>query len=332
MTFDSAAWAINGPEIGASLARRALYATSRQSGVVQKDDLKVSPLAVPGVGILVGEGTGIVLNGYQDDPSEAYVVNNPGTHTVQAAEMPGANPSAQSYMVCVVVGDPDFDQSSHPWMVSPVPAGEETTFQYVRVTLIPCAAGATTLGDTGYPYLALARLDIPANTTTVQASYIKELGIRKLAAPRQSQTMMVGNVWTSADTDIIPSGAAYADWGAKYKPTVSVPSWAKRAIVVANINGVRLTDPSKNVTGGVRTQLGAVTGPATNFDLPTSTSGAQRLNLQTAGEYDVSSIAGTDAILRVEGFENAPAAPTAAQKLTLQGGSQIVFDVRFFEE
>lgn len=336
MTFDSAAWAINGPDIGAALARRALYATSRQSGVVQKDDLTVSPLAVPGVGILISEGTGIVLNGYQDDPVEAYVVNNPGVHTVPPSEMPAANPAAQSYMVCVVVGDPDFDQSNHPWMVSPVPAGQEQTFQYVRVTLIPCAAGAITLGDVGYPYLALARLDIPANTTTIQASHIK--GVRTLANPRQSQEMFVGNVWSTTVTDAMPVGEVYADWGARYNPWVVVPKWAKRAIVVANINGIRLADATKNVSGGVRTQLNTVSGsavtasgPSIFFDLPTGAD-AQRVNLQTAGTYDVSSIAGRTVVLLVEGHQSTPNAPTAAQKLMLQSGSQMIFDVRFFEE
>lgn len=331
MTFENAAYAINGAEISAALARRALYSEARQGGIVQKDDLKVSPLAVPGVGVVISEGVGLVLNGYQDDPNEVYVVSNPGGHTLPPMEMPAANPAARSFIVAVVVGDPDFSQSGHPWMPSDgIPAGQESTFQYVRPTLIPVADANVTSLDVGYPALELARLDIPANTTTITGAMITDL--RKLASPRQSQEIFVGAPWSSSSTDVIPSGNAYADWGAKYKPTVRVPSWAKRAIVVASINGVRLTDPSKNVTGGVRTQLGTVSGPATSFDIPLGTSGPQRLNLQTAGEYSIAGIAGTTVDLRVEGYESNPAAPTADQRLTLQSGSQIIFDVRFFEE
>lgn len=333
MTFDSAAWAINGPRIGAALARRAQYASSRQSGIVQKNDLKVHQLATPGVGIVIDEGVGIVLNGYQnrtvDGANEAYVVNNPGGHTIPAISMPASNPAAQSYIVAIVVGDPDFDQIGHPWMPSTgVPLGEETTFQYVRPTLIPVAAGATSL-NVNYPALVLARIDVPANTTTITDVMIKDL--RKLANSRQSQEIFIGNPWNNTTVvDAMPSASDYADWS-RYVPTVTVPTWATRAIMVVNINGVRVGDASKNITGGVRTQFGAVSGPAQSIDLPTSAGGI-RLNLQTAGSYDVKALAGTTQALRVEAYENVPASPTAAQKLTLQGGSQIIFDVRFFEE
>jgi hypothetical protein len=337
MTFDSAAWAINGPEIGAALARRAQYAGSRQSGIVQKDDLKVHQLSTPGVGLVIDEGVGIVLNGYQNaltsGVNEAYVVNNPAAHTIAAVDMPASNPSAQSYMVAIVVGDPDFDNTNHPWMPSTgVPTGEESTYQYVRPTLIPCAAGATTL-NVNYPALLLARLDVPANTTTIVDSYIHNL--RKLANPRQEQEIFVSpsGTWGNASPRYIPSGSAYGDWAASdYAPSVAVPSWAKRAIVVASINGVRLADSSSNVAGGVRTQMGSVSGPATTFDIPSGTSGAQRMNLQTAGEYDMTSVAGTSITVRVEGYENIPGSPPTAKRLALQNGSQVIFDVRFFEE
>lgn len=335
MTFDSAAWALNGPQISASLARRALYADARQSGIVQKGDLKVHQLSTPGVGIVIDPGVGIVLNGYQNSlptgPNEAYVVNNPGAHTIAAVDMPASNPSAQSYIVAIVVGDPDpnFSQTGHPFMPSTgVPAGQEATYQYVRPVLIPVAAGATTL-NVNYPALVLARIDIPANTTTIIDSYVTDL--RKLAAPRQSQTMLVSPSNQFSTPAAIPSGSAYADWST-WKPSVAVPSWAKRAIVVASINGVRLTDSSVNISGGIRTQLGTVSGTAITFDMPTGRTGAQRENFQTGCEYTVTSIAGTSQALRIEGFENVPASPSANQKLTLQSGSQIIFDVRFFEE
>jgi len=330
MTFDSAAYAINGPDIGAALARRAVYASSRQSGTVQKDDLKVTDLDVPGVGIQISEGVGIVLNDYQTDPNEVYVVNNPGVHTVPAIEMPAANPSAKSYIVAIVVGDVDFNQSGHPWMPTTLAPEDVEDFEYVRPTLIEVAAGATTL-DVSYPALVLARIDVPANTTTILQNMITDL--RNLAAPRQSQEIFVGQPWTNASPRTIPSGSAFADWGPQeYSPSVKVPSWAKRAIVVCSINGVRLTDSTANVAGKIRTQLGTVTGQSINFDIPTNSAGAIRMNLQTADEYDVSGIAGTNAALRVEGYENAPASPSTNQRLSLRNGSQMIFDVRFFEE
>lgn len=331
MTFDNAAWAINGAQMGADLARRAMYAEARQSGIVQKEDLEVTELAVPGVGILISDGVGLVINDYQTDPNEIYVVSNPGSHTIPSGDMPAANPAAKSYIVAVVVGDSDFSQAGHPWMTAEdPPEGEETTFEYVRPTLIEVSAGATTL-DVNYPALVLARIDIPADTTTITNSMITDL--RTLASPRQSQEMFVSPVdsWTNGAPDYIPSGSAYAAWGS-YSPTVKVPSWATRAIVVCSINGAVVIDSSVNVAGSIRTKLGSVVGPVASFDFPTGRVGAQRDNLSTAGEYAVSSIAGTTVALAVEGFENIPASPTTNQRLRLQNGSQMVFDVRFFEE
>jgi hypothetical protein len=158
--------------------------------------------------------------------------------------------------------------------------------------------------------------------------------LRHLASPRQSQEIFTSpnNTWTNASPVRIASGSVYADWGAvQFSPTVKVPSWATRAIVVASVNGVRLADTSANVSGAVRTQLGTVVGPITSFDYSTG-GGAIRDNLQTAGEYDVSGIAGTTVALKVEGYENVPGSPSTNQRLALQSGSQQIFDVRFFEE
>ena len=333
MTFENTAWAIDGALLGSSLARRAEYAAvGGAQGVVQKNDLKVSQLAVPGVGLLIEAGVGLINNDYQTNPNETYVVSNPSTHTITAGEMPAASGSARSFIVAVVVGDPDFSQTGHPWMGSDdPPVGEEQSFDYVRPTLIQVANSSVKTLDVDYPALVLARIDIPANTTTITDSMITDL--RNLARPRQEQQIFVGSPWTGASPRKIPSGSAYADWGPQeFLPQVKVPEWATRAILIVSINGVRLMDSTANVAGGVRTQMGTVTGPRTDFDIPSNSAGAIRMNLQTAGEYDVSGIAGTTVGLRVEGYESAPASPTTNQRLDLRGGSQMIFDVRFFEE
>lgn len=334
MTFDAGAYAINGAEISAALARRALYAEARYGGVVKKGDLKVSQLAVPGVGVLISEGVGLVLNDYQDDPNETYVVSNPGTHTIPEIEMPAASPSAKSYILAVVVGDPDFDQAGHPWMGADDPApGEETTFQYVRPTLIEVSAGATSL-NASYPALPLARIDVPPNTTTITNTMITDL--RHLASPRSEQTIQVSpaDTWTNADPRYIGPDGDWRDWGVvDYAPWVTIPSWASRAIVVASVNGIRISDLSQNISGDVRVMLDEVPGNRTKYDFETqANNGVVRENMQCASEYDVSAIAGQTVRLRVSARQNAPASPTWDQRPRLQAGSQMIFDVRFFEE
>lgn len=331
MTFDNSAYAINGAPIGAALARRALYAEARFGGIVQKDDLKVSQLAVPGVGLLISEGVGLVLNDYQDDPNEVYVVSNPSTHTIPSAEMPAASPSARSFLLAVVVGDSDFSQAGHPWMPSsPIPEEQRATFQYVRPTLIQVSAGATAL-NVPYPALILARVDIPANTTTITDGMITDL--RALASPRQSQEIFVSGDVYNGSSVYIPSATTFADWGAaQYSPTVKVPAWASRAILVAHINGVAVVDATVDIRGGMRAQLGSVSGPTSMFDLPANQVGSSRDNYMAGGNYNVAAIAGTNAPLRIEGYQHAPVSPTVNQRLRLMSGSQIIYDVRFFEQ
>lgn len=335
MPLENTPWAIDGPYLGSRLARRATYAgVGGAQGIVSKGDLRVNQLDVPGVGVKVASGVGLIENRYQTSPNETYVASNPTEHTIPSNQMPAANPSAKSYILAVVVGDPEFSQVGHPWMGSDDPAeGDVETFEYNRFTLIEVAPGATKL-VVNYPALELARIDVPANTTTITNAMIHDL--RFLASPRQSQAAFVspGGAWTNGSPRYIPSGSSFADWGPQeYKPSIKVPEWATRAILIVNVNGARYKDTSSNVTGRIRTQLGAVTGPETRFDLEVEAGGGvRRLNLQTGGEYDVSGIAGTTVDLRVEGYQNGPGSPSNDQKLRLQAMSQMIFDVRFFEE
>ena len=57
MTFNHAAWAIDGATINSALARTQAYAAnSGQQGIVQLGDLKVTELAVAGNGLLISAG------------------------------------------------------------------------------------------------------------------------------------------------------------------------------------------------------------------------------------------------------------------------------------
>lgn len=237
MTFDNAPWALDGARIPSRLARTASYIESGGvEGVIGQADLKVTPLAVPGVGVLVSAGAAILLNRYQTTPNQSYAVSNPGTHTVDAVDMPPANPSAQSHLVCVTIGDPEFSQSGHPWMTStPIPDNEKETFQYVRVFVIPnVPAGTTSFKqlNQNYPAYALARIDVPANTSTITSSMIVDL--RKLAKPRSQEVMLVNPAVGDNTLDTVrPSWEMFGGgWD------VFVPEWATTAKLQAWVQGI----------------------------------------------------------------------------------------------
>lgn len=335
MTFEKSAWAIDGALSTSALARREAYANGGGEGVVLKDDLKVTQLSTPGVGVQIAPGVASVLNRYQSTINESYIVSNPTVHIIPSGQMPASNPSAKAYILAVVIGDPEFAQTGHPWMLaSDPPSGEETTFEYVRPTLIEVSAGATSIPGATYPYYALARINVPANTTTITNAMITDL--RKLANPRQYQRMFAspGSAYTPT-VRYMASGASYGNWsgdsGGGYFPNVDVPIWAKRAVISGRVNGATIVNAHTSTAGNLRFQLGAVLGPDVSWNTA-NVAGPMRMNLEAAGEFDVTSVAGTNVTLLIEGRQTAPASPTTDQRIRLDSGSQVVIDVRFFED
>lgn len=324
MTFNFAPWAVDGARTGASLARIAARAsTGGRSGVVSPSDLQVVPLAVNGNGVRITSGNGVVLNWYQSDPDEAYVVSNPSTHTVLPADMPPAVPQTGYYLVCVVVGDPAFDQSEHPFMPStPIAPEDAPDYEYVRIVIVPCTAGTTSFEQLGYNYpaYALARLEVPPNTTTITSPMIVDL--RELAVPRSDhKTVMV-----QPSPDLALSATSFATW-TNLTPSVQVPRWATHVDIVLHIAGALHLDPETQ--GSIRLRLGDVIGPNTTyvFDDSTGASGGERVQLLAALSGRVDHLAGTTQSLYLEGFKD----PTYTGYLTTYAGQTHIYDINFVE-
>lgn len=277
MTFNNSAWAIDHAATTAALARRATYAsTSGNEGVIAAADLKVAPLDVPGVGVKIGAGTALVLNRYQTTVSETYTVLNSGDHTITSDQMPAASPAAQSYLVAITVGDPEFSQVGHPWMGSDdPPAGEEDTFSYVRPWLIACPANTTSAAALNLPYpaYALARIDVPANTTTITAAMIHDL--RHLANPRRSEEMLTAAESASANL----TGTAMHQFPAGAHWAVNVPDWAVTAKILGFVEGVQFTAAAQGSFEVLFTDGGAAESTQFNFSAPTSGTDVFSVNL-----------------------------------------------------
>lgn len=301
MTLNKAAWAIDGPTISASLARTEAYAaTSGSEGVIGRNDLKVSPLAVPGNGVNISAGAALILNRYQTDINQTYTITNVGVHNVGSSLMPSAQSSAQTYIVAVVVGDPEFSQSGHPFMLATDPPdGEETTFTYVR----PVVILESDFNARNYPAIALARLSIPANTTTIQANMITDL--RALANPRSK--LVIANVNAPA-TDNVLNGAggtpgSYERWPNIPVLTVTIPSWAVKAKVMGFVEGTRLEHA---VAAKLRASVEstALNTPVTNINERSPGTDPDRRSYNFGGEIDVTSVAGTERTFSVYATPN----------------------------
>lgn len=328
MTLIHAPWAVDGARSTSALARVSTYATGGgRSGIVRPGDLKVLPLAVPGNGLRLASGAAVILNGYQSDPREAYAVANNGTHTVLSGDMPAPVPQVAHYLVCVVVGDPEFNQAGHPFMPSEILPEDAADYEYVRTVVVPCNANTTRFEQLGlnYPAYALARLEIPANTSTITDAMITDL--REVSAPRQERHLLSAqtSAWNTINTGDMTQFCSY-------QPTIEVPAWATEMIITAHITGVIHTNPDLSGHLAIRSSANAAEGPWATYeiDVTGNPAGTSRAALQAAWTMDCSAIAGQVTTLDLYA-RRAGGTGSIKAGASVGNGTMITYDVQFVE-
>lgn len=326
MTLLNAPWAIDGARATSALARTATYAIGGgHSGVVRAYDLKVKPLVVPGNGIRISGGSAIIVNGYQTDPREAYSVTNAGDHIVLPADMPAPVPVTSYYLVCLVVGDPEFNQAGHPFMPPDLLPEDAADFQYVRPVLIPCNANTANFEDLGlnFPGVQLARLEIPPNTTTITDAMIVD---RRYMSYARSERLILSQATTDANHIMLP------EWRdiALYRPAVAIPIWCTTMFVEIEMTGAAHFNP--DFTGRIAVNAGAAgMGPANRFQFEHTgnPSGFQRVNLKASYVANVASLAGQAITLAISGYRESGEGVVRAMQDG--GGTHITYDIQFVE-
>lgn len=327
MTLIHAPWAIDGARSTSALARVSTYATGGgRSGIVRPTDLKVTPLSPEGNGVRIASGSAIILNGYQTTPREAYAVANNGTHTVLSADMPAPVPQTAHYLVCVVVGDPEFNQAGHPFMPSEILPEEAADYEYVRAVIVPCNADTNNFEQLGlnYPAYALARLEIPANTTTISAAMITDL--RAISAPRQERVVLSG-----ASSPGNPITLTTERVLSLFGPSVTVPPWATTAIITATITGLIHENPDVSGFINIHSSADNSRGPQASYEFEATgnVSGIERVALQATWTKDVSAIAGQPTFLSLEALRAGGAGQI--RSAGINSGTMLTFDVQFIE-
>ena len=323
MTLANAPWALDGARTNAARARLAEYAaTGGQGGIIKASDLRVTALSPNGNGLRILKGGGIVLNRYLADPDEVYVISNPnGVHTVGSESMPPASGSAASYLVCIVVGDPEFNQTGHPFMpadLDPDPAVRRN-FNYVRPVLIPCPAGTTRFSELNrsYPGIELARIDVPPNTTTITDAMITDL--RKLAQPKSEHHLLTGML-----TNGIRLEDSWKDL-TDYQPVVRVPDWATHIVATSQVVSALVWQGTK-ADGVTRLYAGSIMSADMGYDynMPSPGDGI-RVNIVNSIASSVVAQRGQDLKLRVHGLR------TIGPGYIETWGTSVIYDVRFYE-
>lgn len=203
--------AIDGALTSSSLIRKGIRAAAGGPGVAGPNDFKVSASSPAGQSLRVSPGLALVDNGYESTPDEVYVVPNPSILTVGSSSMPGSSGSTTYWLVCVVVGDPAYDQTGHPYMPSDFDEDQADTYEYSRIVVLPCTSTTDSFDDLGksYPGLALARLALPASTTTVTDGMLTDLRVRAgHTEVRRWDAVSTANVtWTNSEGQKDVTGA-----------------------------------------------------------------------------------------------------------------------------
>ncbi|MFD4795891.1 hypothetical protein [Streptomyces anulatus] len=206
-------------------------------GVTRGTDLKVTQLSTPGSSVQVSSGTGLVRGRYAAYQG-TYAVMNVGSTNVAIAPTGG---SPRSDMLIIRVEDKEYEGSIDPT------TGEVNYFQII--SNVSSSATVIPDGRTGIP---LARIDIPASTSTITNAMIKD--IRQIANPRKESLLRTQSP-ASQSTAITGTAYSYAYFSTAAGWAIPVPSWASIARIRVDVAGLRIT--TGNLYGTFRANLGS---------------------------------------------------------------------------
>ncbi|WP_438491888.1 hypothetical protein [Streptomyces asiaticus] len=213
-------------------------------GVTEGDDLKVKQLATPGAGVRVVDGSAVIRGAAWGQGS--YTQYNVGDATVPIAPT-GA--TARSDLVCLRVEDPEYEGTRDP---------ETDEIGYFHV-VSNVSATATTV-PSGMTAVPLARVDMPANTSVITNSMIKDL--RKIANPRRERTLYTA--YPGSLSRLTAQNGQWHNWPTAARWKVPIPTWAMTAKLVVTLAGLRLSEA--DVFANMQTVLGTDYGQTTAID------------------------------------------------------------------
>ncbi len=299
---------INGATHSAQQFRLLVRDLARDAeGITRGTDLKVTQRSTPGAGVTVADGSAVIkgrVNTYQGH----YAACNTGAFDVDIASTGG---SPRSDMLVLRVEDPDYEGSVNP------ATGDVAYFQVISNV----SSSATTIPDSRTA-IPLARIDIPASTSTITNAMITDL--RSLANPRRFRDQFVHSP-ASASTAINNSNSVYSYFSTEAGWTIPVPSWASTAIVTIDIAQLKYTTAA--FYGVLRATFGAslTLQAVTLDDNQTST---RRATMFVSDKLTIpDAYRGTSQLLRPQ----AAGATGNTGTVQVDGSSTLRYDIEFIE-
>ncbi|MEU9699557.1 hypothetical protein [Streptomyces sp. NPDC047981] len=272
MAWDSVPWFTEGgAEHSSEIARVLAYAAfGGAEGIIGAGDLQVRALAAPAAAVNVLPGACAILNRAAGGAYQAYAARLPSADQVPVA---ATGVSSRSDLVIARIENPN--SAGETW---PLPSDPKIG-PYIHTRIVSNVPPTTTSirqvrpGDSA---ITLARIDIPANTSTITQGMVKDL--REMGNPRSRRRLYTA----SPAGDQNWAGNSVGQWVA-WPPaahwSVEVPLWATKARIVLTLAGVQAL--RSGVWGASAWKLGTRQGQSVQFDTGT-TDGSERLHLISA--------------------------------------------------
>lgn len=271
MTFSSVPWAVGGGAIiNEDVARMIPYFMfNKTEGVLGATDLEVKALATPGGSVRISPGGFVILGRGAGQFYEAYMGKNPQDHVVAVA--PNNTASSRSDLLIARIIDPYIAGS--PWNIPTDRANGPYVEPYIIQGVPSTIRTFRSLGN-NWSGIDLARIDIPANTSTIQQSHIVPLRNRVSASPIQvpppttpvpvpDVDIIINNPENEFFTLINGPGSnqdlttaqqnIWRNWPTAAEVTVPIPSWATTMDAQYTLYNVRVDD---DVWGETRIEVG----------------------------------------------------------------------------
>lgn len=315
MSWDNVPWLVGGGALhSAEVGRLLAYVAFRgNEGVLAPGDLKVQALSTPDSAVTVDNGACAILCRAAGQEAQAYAGRLPAQDTVSIAAT--GSGAGRSDLIVARVEDPWL--AGEPWADPADPAVGPYIFTRV-IQGVPSTTTSVTELSLGYSAIPLARIDIPASTSTITSAMITDL--RKVANPRRERRLL--NYYPSSNNDL--TSGSFVTWPSVAATTIAVPSWAAGAIVRATVSSSALITAS--ATGWLRANLGGLVTQASGID-ENYTGSTSRFTTVVGGTLSIpSSMRGTNQIVKLEGER-----VSGTGAFRADGATSAFIDVEFFE-
>ncbi|MGW2550129.1 hypothetical protein [Streptomyces sp. NPDC001635] len=318
MAWDSVPWFTEGgAEHSSEVARLLAYVGfGGKEGIVGSGDLRVTALSSPAAAVQMLPGACGIINRAAGATYQAYAARLPSAVQVPIAS---TGVSARSDLIVARIENPYSAGETWPLPSDPT----EGPYVYTRViSNVPKSTISVHQVRPGDSAITLARVDLPANTSSVTQAMIRDL--RSLVNPRRDTRMYTA--FPTATSTLTYSDNQWHNWpGDPAGWDIDIPSWATAAKLKATVAGLRYT--KANVYAQMRVSLGPHLGQGVVIDDNQGT-GTRRATVVVPDAYVIpASVRGTTQRLTIDTYMY----KTETGDVNIDSGTSIVVDVEFVE-